>query len=524
MCYAKPGERCAADTCADALSSAAAYTATRPDGPPLDPLSAGSALATPAPVSVRMPNLITLTPATERLIDAITEAGGRPYIVGGTVRDALLKPGATPKDVDVEVFGLDVERLQTALASQFGHVDEAGKSFSVLKVRAGREDFDISLPRREVKTGAGHRGFDIVPDPDATLLEASARRDFTINALMYDPATERVIDHWGGLEDIRNGVLRHTTEKFAEDPLRVLRGAQFAARFGMDMAPETVELSASLTAQYTELSKERIWGEWRKIAEKGTEPSRALRVLEQTGWERHFPQIAALHGIEQDPGWHPEGDVHTHSAMAADKAAALADAAGLKGDDRAVVVLAAMLHDVGKHTHTQRKALPDGTVKITSHGHATAGVEPARQFLLAIDAPKHLRDRVLPLIDQHMAQAGAQKPTPAAVRRLARRLQPATMHEWALVVAADKGGRGSASHDPETAEWLAIADRLGTSTKPQPRLLRGEHLIMTGMKPGPKFKVILADALAAQDDGAFDDEAGAIAWLKARLAKGPGDV
>ena len=465
------------------------------------------------------PGLVPLSDATKRVINTITNAGGHPYIVGGAVRDAILRPGQTPKDIDIDVFGLALDDLAVALRASFPHIDEAGRAFSVLKVNVDGEDFDVSLPRRDIKTADGHRGFDIIADPNSTLHNATARRDFTLNALMFDPATQEVIDCWGGLDDLHAGVLRHTTEAFIEDPLRVMRAAQFAARFGFTVHPNTVTLCRSLADSFNELSRERIWGEWRKIVEKGDEPSRAIDVLEQTGWLAHFPELAVLREVEQDAMWHPEGDVLTHVSMAADKAAALAKDAGLSGDDRAVVVLAALLHDAGKHTHTQFRAKPDGTVKITSHGHAEAGVRPAQAFLCRIDAPKRLRDRIIPLVREHMASNSTEAPTRSAVRRLARRLSPATMPEWALVTAADKGGRGEGSTEPGTQQWLDLAADLGTMTAPVQGLLRGDHLIAAGLRPGPEFKVILAEALSAQDDGVFDDVDGALAWFQEQQAR-----
>ncbi|GAA3823466.1 CCA tRNA nucleotidyltransferase [Cellulomonas soli] len=462
------------------------------------------------------PGLLALSPTTKQLLGAVEHAGGHPYLVGGCVRDAILTPGTRPKDVDIEVYGLEPDRLVHELR-RFGYVDEVGARFTVLKLRTGGEDLDIALPRRTVRTEQGH---EVVADPYAPLVEASGRRDFTVNALMLDPVTDEVVDCWDGLGDLRSGVLRHTTSSFAEDPLRVLRGAQLAARFDLTMAPETVELSRSLTDEHATIARERIWGEWHKTVTRGVRPSRALRVLAQTGWEGHYPQLAVLHGVRQDPGWHPEGDVHTHIGLAADKACEVADRERLTGDDRAVVVLASMLHDVGKHTHTRIRVRQDGQEHISSAGHAGAGVEPARAFLRSIGAPRHLRDRVLPLIREHMAATGNDDPSPAAVRRLARRLQPATMQEWAMVVESDKGGRGVGSVPGGTERWMELARRLGTERAPVRGLLRGAHLIAAGMEPGPEFAPILREAQAAQDDGEITDEAGAVAWLAGRIASG----
>ena len=448
-------------------------------------------------------------PDAERVLDAIRRTGGRPMLVGGYVRDAIMNPGTASKDIDVEVYGAaDPGALALALADA-GKVTEAGKAFGVLKVRAGDTDMDISLPRRESKTGAGHRGFDVIPDGSLGFREASGRRDFTVNALMADPATGEVIDHWNGMADLRAGVLRHTTAAFAEDPLRVLRAVQFAARFGFRLAPETAILCGQLADSYAELPVERVWCEMEKIGTRGTRISVALETLEVSGWERHVPQIAALHAVPQDAGWHPEGDVWTHSGLAADQAARLADEAGLTGTDRFVVVMAALAHDFGKVTHTQ---WCDG--RIVSHGHAAAGVEPAQAFLRSIGCPEGITDRILPLVHEHMCCTG--RPTKPAVRRLARRLVPATLAELALVCGADQAGRGDPDAPNPAAAWLEMGRGLSVQERPAKGLLTGDHLIAAGMVPGPAFRPLLADALAAQDAGEFEDEAGALRWLAER--------
>ena len=349
-----------------------------------------------------------LAPDAERVLAAIRGAGGRPMLVGGWVRDALM--GTPGKDIDIEVYGLaDPDVLAVALAGA-GKVAEAGKSFGVLKVRAGETEVDVSLPRRESKTGAGHRGFAVIPDGTLGFAEASARRDFTVNAIMADPATGEIVDCHGGLADLEAGVLRHTSAAFSEDPLRVLRAVQFAARFSFRLAPETAALCRSLAGSYSELPVERVWCEFEKIGTRGRDITAALTALEASGWERHFPQLAALHGIEQDPEWHPEGDVHTHAGLSGSMGALFAHDLSLTGADRFVVVFAALLHDLGKVTHTQRSA--DG--RITSHGHAAAGVEPARAFLESIGCPEGTIARILPLIREHMNCVAVPRNRPSA--------------------------------------------------------------------------------------------------------------
>jgi tRNA nucleotidyltransferase (CCA-adding enzyme) len=211
--------------------------------------------------------------------------------------------------------------------------------------------------------------------------------------------------------------------------------------------------------------------------------------------------------------------VHVHSGLAADKAAQLADAAGLSEDDRAVIVLASMVHDFGKATHTQHVVDENGKVSITSQGHDEAGVEPAEAFLQSIGASKDVRGRIAPLVREHMCSNSVKgKPTRTAVRRLARRLAPATMDDWAMVTSADKGGRGTGSTTPDTKAWTDLYVEEKSSMKP---LLRGEHLMAAGMKPSPEFAPIIAASLEAQDEGLFDDEAGAKEWFEANYSRTP---
>lgn len=482
--------------------------------------------------SLRLPQLVDLSDAAQAILAAIRSDGGQPLIVGGLVRDELLKylRGYSPhhpaaKDVDIEVHGdIDFLRLGRVLkdeSKRLGagwHIGYAGVSYYVLKVRTpAGEEFDISVPRRDVKTGEGHRGFTVETGETLSIKEASGRRDYTINAIAWDPETGDIHDPWGGLEDLTAGILRHTTAAFAEDELRVLRGIGFAARFGFTFAPETALLCKALLGSYSALAKERVWGEWEKIATRGTHISKAMQALEDTGWAILYPELSALRGVAQDPAWHPEGDVWVHTAMAADEAAKIADERGLTGVDRAVVVFGALCHDLGKPSTTCVEGW-----RITSKGHADAGVPLARCFLTSIGAPHGVIARVLPLIREHMAAYGTkdQAPTKPAVRRLARRLAPATMMEWAMVVHADRMGRTSAGRNGDVAwlwfgTWLSVAQE---PARPDKGLLTGDDLITAGLTPGPGFKLILSAALEAQDNGDFTDHEGALAWLSEELS------
>jgi tRNA nucleotidyltransferase (CCA-adding enzyme) len=447
---------------------------------------------------------------------------GRPLIVGGAVRDWLL--GSEPKDVDIEVGRSSFEQLHRVLAP-FGATDVVGRSFGVIKLRlASGSEYDISLPRRESKTGAGHRGFAIAPDPDLNDADALARRDFTLNAIAWDPFGQKLIDPHGGETDLRARLLRHTSSAFTEDPLRVLRAMQLAARFDLTLAPETARLCRQISPSYAELPVERVWHEWAKWAEKSTRPSAGLRVLSETGWLAHFPELAALDGCPQDPEWHPEGDVLTHTAHCCDALASQPEWLASPPARRLRLMLATLLHDAGKPACTRHEEKPPGSgvLRWVSPGHEPAGVAPAEAFLRRIGAPLNHAPVITPLIANHMVHhhGGPAGLTDNAIRRLARRLHPATIDDLALVMRADNLGRPPL-HSPETlrliADLLSRANHLALADSAPRPILLGRHLIAAGMTPGPDFKKLLETALEAQLDGAFHDESTALIWLNNKI-------
>ncbi len=454
------------------------------------------------------------------MLEAVRRVG-RPRLVGGGVRDWLL--GLTSQDFDVEVAGLDFETLHRALAP-FGSTDVVGRSFGVIKVRSRVRDavYDFSLPRRESKTGAGHRGFAIAPDPSLSDAEAAARRDFTLNAIALDPFSGELIDPHGGRQDLSRRVLRHTSAAFADDPLRVLRAVQLAARFDLTLAPETAALCRSIAGTFAELPVERIWGEWEKWALKAVRPSRGMAVLEQAGWLRHFPEVAALRGTPQEPDWHPEGDVFEHTCHCLDALADLAEWRGSPPPRRRRLTFAVLAHDFGKPATTTREE-KRGCLRWTSPGHEAAGGPLAASFLRRIGAPLDDDPPVSALVCHHLAHHhGNAGFTDAGVRRLARKLAPATIDDLAVVMRADARGR-----PPQPfADIEARIDELTTCARalqladaaPRPIVL-GRHLIALGRRPGPDFTPILDAAFEAQLDGAFSDEAGGIAWLRQQLAE-----
>ena len=269
--------------------------------------------------------VIPLPPSLSGVFNALRAAGGRAWLVGGVVRDAWLGADRAAKDYDVEVFGLEQARLEDALRT-LGRVDTVGEAFTVYKL-SGLEGVggavDVSLPRRDSKAGPGHRGIAVVGDPSLGLEDAARRRDFTMNAMMYDPLADELADPHGGRADLDRRLLRAVDPAtFGEDPLRALRAVQFAARFLLAVEPQTARLCAAMPI--AELPAERIFGEIEKLLLQAARPSRGFALLREWGMrETVCPELQHLEGTPQDPQWHPEGDVWTHTLQAIDEAAPL---------------------------------------------------------------------------------------------------------------------------------------------------------------------------------------------------------
>ena len=450
----------------------------------------------------------------EKAIAVIKRSGGNCRVVGGSIRDCLL--GIKPKDFDIEVYGLELEEVADAL-KPIGTTNLVGKAFCVVKLRVEAMEYDFSIPRRERKTAPGHQGFEVYPDPHLSEKEALARRDFTINALLYDPERSELIDYFGGKSDLEKRCLKHVSDAFREDPLRPLRAMQFAGRFDLTLDQETAKICASMKSEYNTLPIERVWGEWEKWSNQSTKPSAGLRVLRDSQWLRFYPELHDLIRIPQDPEWHPEGDVWEHTLRCVDAMTETEVWRSAEKVERSVLMLATLCHDFGKPICTQ---LMDkgGKMRWTSYGHDVAGIPIAERFLKRIGAFKKIADPVPLLVKGHhylntLSEGG---PSSSSLRRLAGRLAPATLSQLHAVMTADHYGRPPFVSEEQTRrlalfqsriEELAIAD-----AAPKPILL-GRHLIDRGMKPGKGFKEILDSAFEAQLNGAFDDLDGALGWL-----------
>jgi tRNA nucleotidyltransferase (CCA-adding enzyme) len=461
----------------------------------------------------------------DRIARELRAAGYPAVVVGGSVRDALL--GIEPKDFDIEVYGISYNLLAEFLETR-GRVDVVGKAFGVVKfTSAGEHTWDFSIPRRDSKTGRGHRDFLTTFDRDITLREAASRRDFTINAMAFDPVTGELLDFFGGQEDLNAGVLRATSEAFAEDPLRVLRGMQFACRFDLTVDAATAAMSRAIAGEYATLAKERIAEEFMKWAVmKGAmtsaRPGRIGEYLRATGWIGHFPEIQNLFGVPQDPDWHPEGDVGVHTMHVLNAAARIAERDGLADDDRAVLLFAALAHDFAKPATTQLRER-EGRQRWTSWGHEPAGGPMARAFLDRIGIKSAITEQVVPLVENHLAHHSiGRDPTPRAVRRLAMRLAPASIAQLVRLIEADASGRPPLlpGVPPLAAKILAAAEAEAVEWSPQAPLILGRHVLpYFDSRPGAHIGEVTRAAYEAQADGAFSTEAEAAKWLEEYMSE-----
>ncbi|CAN5565414.1 hypothetical protein BH10ACI2_BH10ACI2_21670 [soil metagenome] len=430
-------------------------------------------------------------------------------LVGGCVRDEIL--GLKHKDWDVEVYGIEPVRLRSILDS-IATVDAVGEAFTVYKLGS---DLDVSIPRRERKVGHGHRGFLVQGDPAMSFDEACSRRDFTMNAILKDALTGEIIDPFNGRADIDEKLLRMVSrETFAEDSLRVLRAAQFAARFEFDIDAETVETCK--TIDVTDLPKERIRGELEKLLLLPIRPSIGLNWLYDLGVvDQLFPELKSLVGVPQEPEWHPEGDVDVHTMMVVDEARKLIDE--LDHPRKVAVMIGALAHDFGKPPTTE---FIDGRTR--SRGHDEAGVEPAISFMdtLGIHTVEgfDVRNQVVQLVRYHLKPGEyykAKSPVgDGAFRRLARKVEADLLYR---VAKADSLGRNpdwlpkEKWFGSEAQEWfIAKVRELQIEKKAPDPILMGRHLIELGLQPSPQFKRILDAVYELQLDGKVTDFDGAL--------------
>jgi tRNA nucleotidyltransferase (CCA-adding enzyme) len=445
-----------------------------------------------------------------KVCEAVRSAGGRAVLVGGWVRDQLR--GLESKDFDIEVYGLDSGRLRSVLES-IATVNTVGEHFAVYKLvfqRRGqrpandvdstaaeeneeRVEIDVSIPRRESKSGHGHRGFVIEGDPTMSFTEAARRRDFTINAVMYDPLTDETIDPYGGEADLKRRVLRAVAaDTFVEDSLRVLRAVQLAARFEMIVEPATAELCRSI--DLSDLPSERIWGEVEKLLVLAERPSIGLETALELGvFDKLFPAFSALAGSEPTEEFHRLTDAFTHTKRSLDLAVTLVR--DLSRPERIAVMLATLCHEPGQAV-TAEQSGADSVEK---------GVELARSVMKVLGlhtlAGYDVRSQTLSLVREKQQPTQfyqlRDKISDGDFRRLSQRVNLDLLYRVAKACSLAQGGE-----PPIAEDWfIERASKLGIRHGPPEPLLMGRHLIEAGYEPGPEMGRRLRAVYELQLDG-----------------------
>ena len=411
------------------------------------------------------------------LAQRVSDAGGRVYYVGGCVRDQLM--GRESKDLDVEVHGVSPHALE-AILDTLGERTAIGESFGIYALKGC--GVDIAMPRKEHLRGRGHRDFDVFVDPDLGTRDAARRRDFTVNAMLRDVLTGALIDPFRGKHDLQRGILRHVDdETFPEDPLRVLRAAQFAARFGFQVAKETVKLCSAM--DLTALSKERVMLELEKALLQSDRPSIFFETLREMRQLRPwFSECADLIGVPQSPRFHTEGDVWTHTMLVLDAAAQYRD----RAERPLGLMLAALTHDFGKPATTEYES-----GKYHAYEHEKQSAKLAETFLRRLTNETSLIDYVTSLTALHM-KPNVIVASGASLKTSNRMFDRASDPE-ALICLSMADGQGTISPYPYVSceENLETRLQLYRETMAQPYVM-GRDLIDAGLEPGPDFSDFLA--------------------------------
>ncbi len=426
-------------------------------------------------------------------------SGGLALAVGGYARDSVMArlhgEPLESKDIDMEVYGLEFEDLACILEN-YGRVDLVGASFGVAKVTnpASGNTLDFSIPRRDSKVDKGHKGFQVTGDPDMSVDEAARRRDLTINALALNPLTGELIDHYGGIEDAKAGILRATDpELFKDDPLRVLRVMQFAGRFGFEVDPDTAEICRSMARSFDfkELPGSRVGEEWVKLMVKSERPSVGLEVARDLKViDGLHPPLAAIYTISGDTF----GASWERMVQSVDAAAEIIRQNNLSLDEKTIIMFASLCMDM----------------------HQAFGKNPdaANDFLTSLEISKKSIAKIISLIDASPPSTdGKAGISDKDVYLFAQDLKPANIRLWHLVRQAD-----SANNTLESQNLYDQAAHLEVTEEPAKPIIQGRHLIAyMGLSPGKRFKDILDFMYDAQISGHFSTLDEGVAFYRSTL-------
>lgn len=429
-------------------------------------------------------------------------------IVGGAIRDALR--GIQSTDFDVEVYGVREEDLQEGL-SGWGKVCSVGKCFGVIKLKTAEgRVYDFSLPRRDSKVAQGHKGFKVQCDPELTFYEAASRRDFTINAILYDLREDKLIDLFNGERDLRNGVLRHVGSAFVEDPLRVLRGMQFVSRLNLRTAPETIDLCRRIISTYSELSKERIYGEWEKWAVKSEKPSLGIKFLEDTGWLKHYPDLLILREKVFESSYGGCTDWLAIILDVCDRLVLMEEWKWFSSDTRIVLLFSALCLSMDEKESFNEEEL----FQMRRDENRQNRESPTVKFLFSVGIAKWLQKRIFSIKRGWSFLRILKNISPSDIRKLAYLVYPESIQN--LICLCKAFEEENEFNKISRIEFLAKS--MGIETSAPVPLLKGELILeVSGLPSGPHIGKIQSAAFIAQLDGEFMDISSAKVWLKKYL-------
>lgn len=422
---------------------------------------------------------------SKKTIDEILRKG-HIYEVGGAVRDRLLHDNILSKDRDYLVTGINYDDL-SGLLKKFGRVDLVGQSFGVIKftqVQSGRQrTFDITLPRKERSTGSGHKEFEVSYDPALTVEDDLVRRDFTVNAMALALDSDEVIDPLGGRIDLEKRQLRMVyPDSFKDDPLRMLRAVQFAARFEFIIEPETFKAMRKHAALIKTVSPERIAEELTKLLTLSAKPSAGFRLMETSGLLNELlPELQNCVGVDQPGGYH-KYDVFEHTLRVIDAA-----------PRKLTIRLAALFHDINK---PQAKRLTD--TGATFYGHEVSGAKTAQLVLKRLCYSNEIISDVFVLVKRHM-YANPEKEK--GLRRLIRKVSVELIFDLLTLRRADVVGQGMGGTIEDVDELESAIQNEIDKKSPFSR----EDLVISGvdimrlldLSPGPVVGEILDQIMEA---------------------------
>ncbi|MBK1828419.1 CCA tRNA nucleotidyltransferase [Haloferula rosea] len=436
---------------------------------------------------------VTPRSAANDLARRLRDSGFIAYLAGGCVRDALL--GREPKDFDLATSATPAEVLKL-----FPGSNEVGAHFGVVIVKHGGHPTEVATFRTD---GSYHDGRHPDSVTFSTPEDDAQRRDFTVNGLFLDPASDEVIDFVGGRSDLEARTLRAIgvpAQRFEEDALRLMRAVRFATSLDFQIETATWEAVQTLAPTLSKVSPERIRDEFSRIL-VSPQRARGLDLLVDSGLIAEFmPEVLATIGCEQPPQWHPEGDVYTHTRIMLDM---LGEHAPLE------LCLAVLLHDIAKPP-TQTVDEADGRIRF--NGHDALGAEMAADILRRLRYPNQVIEDVSFMVSRHMQFMNVQQMRTAKLKRfMSSSTFEREMELHRVDCASSNGFTDNYDFLQQKEEEFANQPLI-----PEP-LVTGRDLINLGMTPGPAFKEILQDAQTEQLEGRLATREDALAWLKQRL-------